>query len=757
MALLEETQVATKRAHKLELNWVLPALSAGLVNGILIVIFQSAYAALIFSGELSAHIASGIGFMLFGAFTMGTIVALTSSFPGTTTAPQDAPTAIFAVIAAAIAGSMAAAAGGGSVFLTVVAAIALTAVFTGILFLTLGSFKLGNLVRFIPYPVVGGFLAGTGWLLVKGAIGIMAGFKPAFSQASLLFQPEVLLKWLPGFIFALLLFGALRRFRHFLVMPAMILGAIALFYLLLFLSGASVSEAVGRGLLLPRFPGGIRWEPLTPASLAEVNWAVIFSHAGNLGTIALIALISLLLNASGLELIARREVDLNRELRASGLANLIAGLGGSSVGYMSLSLTALGHRLGSRSRLSSLTSAALCGITLLSGATISSYFPKPLLGGLLLYLGLSFLVEWVYQSWFRLPRLEYFLVILILLIIGLVGFLEGVALGVLIAVVLFVVKYSRINVVKHALSGASYQSNVDRGASYQRLLREKGEQLYILKLQGFIFFGTANNLLEQINRRVNNPGLPPLRFIVLDFRLVSGIDSSALNSFLKMKLLQETRGISLIFVHLSPQLYLRFERSRLIKDRDTGLRVFPDLDHGVEWCENQILAGERLSVSESIQNKHGVEFLESVMSVFMKTDKQEAFGVFKKSIDQYIESRKVGGGVHLIRQGNPPEGIFIIESGQVTAQLEPGEGKIIRLRSMGPGTVVGEMGVYLGVPASASVVTNRECVVLFLSLANLIRMEKSDPQTAAVFHKFIACILGERLANSNKTIRALMD
>jgi SulP family sulfate permease len=733
-----------------------PALSAGLVNGILIVIFQSAYAALIFSGELSDHVAQGIGIMLFGAFIMGVVMALSSSFPGTTTAPQDAPAAIFALTAAAIAGSMAA--NGENIFITVVAAIALTTIFTGGLFLALGGFRLGNLVRFIPYPVVGGFLAGTGWLLVKGAVGIMSGVPLRFANLSRLFQQDILLNWLPGFFFGLILYSVLRRFRHFLLMPGMILGGIGLFYLLLFFTNTSISEAGNLGLLLSQFPGGVSWQPLTPALLSEVNWPAIFARGGNLGTIAIIALISLLLNASGLELIARREVDLNRELRASGIANLLAGLGGSSAGYMSLSLTALGYRLGSRSRISSLTSAALCGLTLLSGATVASYFPKALLGGLLLYLGIVFLVEWVYKSWFRLPRSEYLLVMLILFIIGFVGFLQGVAIGVLIAVVLFVINYSRIDVVKHVLTGVTFQSNVHRAASYQRFLREKGEQLYICKLQGFIFFGTANNLLEQINRRFNHPGLPALRFVVLDFRLVSGIDSSAMNSFLKMKLLQENRGINLIFTHLTPKIQKRFKTGGLIKEDETAFKTFPDLDHGVEWCENEILQMDKISPATSAVSNGGVEFLESVINAFLKPHLGgESGDPAIARIHQYMERRTVDKGVYLIRQGNPPVGIYFIESGRVTARLATDDGKLVRLRTMGRGTVVGEMGVYLGLPATASVVTDRECTVLFLSFANLLRMEKADPKTAAAFHKFIACVLGERLANTNKTIQALMD
>jgi SulP family sulfate permease len=753
MFLPEGTQRITNRNN---LRPLLPTLSAGLVNGILIVIFQSAYAALIFSGKLSGHVAQGIGIMLFGAFIMGVVMALSSSFPGTTAAPQDAPAAIFALIAAAIAGGMAASAG--NTFITVVAAIALTTIFTGGLFLALGGFRLGNLVRFIPYPVVGGFLAGTGWLLLKGAVGIMSGVPLDFSNLSRLFQPDILLNWLPGFFFGLILYLVLRRFRHFLLMPGMIIGGIGLFYLLLFLTGTSVAEAGNRGLLLSQFPGGVGWHPLTPSLLSEVNWPAIFARGGNLSTIAIIALISLLLNASGLELIARREVDLNRELRAAGIANLLAGLGGSSVGYMSLSLTALGYRMGSRSRLSSLTSAALCGLTLLSGAAVAAYFPKPLLGGLLLYLGITFLMEWVYKSWFRLPRPEYLLVLLILVIIGFVGFLEGVAIGVLIAVVLFVINYSRIDVVKHVLTGVTFQSNVDREPSCQRFLREKGEQLYIYKLQGFIFFGTANNLLDQINKRVSDPGLPPLRLVVLDFRLVSGIDSSAMNSFLKMKLLQETREITLVFTHLSPHIRRQFKTGGLIKEHDTALKIFPDLDHGVEWCEDQILQNEQISGAIPPGQKQGMEFLESVITAFLKPHLPGETGdpVIAR-IHRYLERKKVAAGVYLIRQGNPPVGIYFIESGQFTARLTAEDGKTVRLRSMGPGTVVGEMGVYLGLPATASVVTDRECVVLFLSFANLLRMERADPETAAAFHKFIACVLGERLANNNKTIRALMD
>ncbi len=737
---------------------LLPGITAGLVNGILIIIFQSAYAALIFSGDLAGFVAKGMGLMLFGAFVMGMTVAISSSFYSTVTAPQDAPTAIMALIASNIAATMAAVASPDAIFFTVVSAIAITSVLTGLFLVLLGWFRLGNLIRFIPYPVVGGFLAGTGWILVKGALRIMGGVSPHFDNIPTLFKFGVFVKWAPGVIFAILLFWGMKKIRHFLVMPIFIFMAISLFYLALAITGASIADAGAQGWLLTRLSAGIEWEPVTLSAISKTNWAVILQQSGNLGTIAIISVISLLLNASGLELIARKEVDLNRELRSTGLANLLSGFGGSSVGYMSLSLTALAHRIGSRTRISGIVSSGLCGLTLLLGAGVAAFFPKPLLGGLLLYLGLTFLVEWLVNAWYRLPKAEYILVVLILLTIGTFGFLQGMLLGVLISVILFVVNYSRTEVVKYALSGKTTQSNVDRDAGAQKFLRDQGDQLLILRLQGYIFFGTANNVLDLVKQRMKSSHLPPLHYLMMDFSQVSGLDSSALNSFEKMKMLAHTKGITLVFSNLKPEVRSQFELGNVFdKEKNSEIEIFSDLDHGLEWIENSLLSQADASVLDQFANKSNTEFLEAVLNMAGTTEEQKEYNPWIAArLMRYLRHEVFEKNEYLIRQKNPTVGIYILESGEVTAQLEEKDGRIIRLRKMRAGTVIGEMSVFLGKPATASVVADQKCTVLHLSVENFKRMEQTDPQVAAAFHKFIARILGERLLNSNKTIQALM-
>lgn len=746
----------SKVFQEFHLKQLLPSFTAGILIGFLVIFIEISFATLIFSGELSGYVSEGIGFLLFGAFVIGIVVALTSSFPGMIALPQDSPVAILALMASAITVAMPATATPENVLVTIVAAIIITSLLTGMFFWALGTCKLGSLIRFIPYPVVGGFLAGTGCLLVKGAIGVMADISVSHSTVLALFQFSTMLKWLPGVLFGVLLLIILRRYNHFLIMPAMIVASIGLFYLVLGLTGTSLAQAGAQGWLLGPFPKGGLWQPSIFLSLHHANWSVIVKQLGSIGTILIISVMSLLLNVGGLELAVRRDIDLNSELRSAGLATFFAGLGGGPPGYHALSLSALGHKLGVQSRLAGVISALLCGITFFFGASLLSFFPKPVLGGLLFFLGFAFLTEWVYDARHTLPTTDYVLVLVILGIVGTIGFLQGVVVGISLAVILFVVNYSRIDVIKHLLSGTTYQSHVERAIPYQRILQKKGNQLFILKLQGFLFFGTAHNLLTQIRQRAITRDLPPLRFVVFDFDLVNGLDSSALHSFRKIKQLAETQKSVLVFTHLSPQIQRQFVAGKYIKQDDPMIRIFPDLDHGLEWCEDQMLMGDE--GTDASGQQAGESFLKSVFDDLMQfLEQQESFETIIAELMPYFERQDIDKDCYLIRQGDPPEALYFIESALVTVLFEHEDGKITRLRTLSFGTVVGELGFYLRQRASASVLVQEPGTIYRLSFNALHNMTENNPKIAATFHEFMAHLLGERLAKTNRTLQALLD
>jgi len=560
----------------------------GLIVSVIAVIISTAFATLIFSGELSDYIPAGINLMLFASIIIGGFAALTSSLPGLVAGLQDSAVAILAVMSTTIVQTMPSTATSPETFFTVVAAIALSTILTGVIFFGLGQFRLGNLIRFIPYPVIGGFLAGTGLLLVLGALSVMVEPFGDITDLPLLLKRDMLIHWLPGFIFGLLLLIVLNRFDHPLTMPAMLLGATVIFHVLLWIIPLSIPESS----LLVDTPdpaaGGVE-TPLIMLNLQQVQWPILLKQTGSGIAVAVVSVIALLLNATGIELATDRDIELNRELKVAGIANILAGLGGGMVGSHVLSDTTLVYRMGVRSRLVGLVLAGVCAFVLFTGDSVLVLFPKPVLGGLLLFLGLDFLVAWVYEAWFKLPLVDYSIVILILVVITLVGFLEGIGLGVVLAVILFVIEYSRINVVRHTLSGATYQSNFQHPRLYQQLLRRKGDWIYILELQGYIFFGTAYTLFKQLHRRINHAQLPAPRFVVLDFRRIIGFDTSAVFSFVRVKQLAIAQDIVLVFTHLSPKMQHQLEKEVFKPEDDAVWRIFPDLDRGVEWCETQTI------------------------------------------------------------------------------------------------------------------------------------------------------------------------
>jgi len=286
------------------------------------------------------------------------------------------------------------------------------------------------------------------------------------------------------------------------VAVSLILGAVLLFYLTLWLSGVSVEQATKMGLLFTPFPPGALWQPPPLGDLVLVDWGAIARLAGNIATLILISSITILLYSSGVEVTAGKEIDLNRELRACGVGNLAAAFSASPPGYTIITMSVLSSRLGANSRWVGLLMAVICAGVMFFGGPLIALFPKPVLGGVLVFLGLTFLVDWLYDGWRRLSHADYAIVVVILLVMSLLGLLPGLAVGIALAAGLFIVQYSQIPVVRHVYSGRNYHSRVQRSQPHAELLREEGRAMAILELQGYIFFGTANRVFEQIKGRL---------------------------------------------------------------------------------------------------------------------------------------------------------------------------------------------------------------------------------------------------------------
>ena len=718
---------------------IVPSIIAGVIGGIIKIVAAMAFSALIFTGTLAAYLPQGIGIVLFGFLLFAVISTFTASYPVNINTPQDIPIAIIALIATTVMATNGKDWDAETTFQFIFVTIALTSILVGIFFFILGTLKLGKLVRFIPYPVVGGFLAGTGWLIVKFAFIMTAGMGLSLDNVVSLFDQATLHKWFPGLIFGLIMLISSRYTKHYLLIPVLIAIGITSFYAIMFFYGFSYTDLESNGYLLGPFPEGGLFQGLPLKYLSDFKWSIFLEQLPAIGTMMILNSISVLFNYSGLEIIIKKDLDLDQELKTTGIGNIIAGLGGAPPGHLSLGGTLLSISIGSKSKLTNIVIALLCALTLFFGSEVLSFFPRIILGGLLFNLGLSFLVDWLYSTWSRVPKTDYTIILLIFLVIGTVGFLEGVITGLLMSVVLFVVSYSKVEIIKHELTGKTFHSNVERSESLKKIIDDSGDQTLILPLQGFIFFGSANRLLERIKLHLQSQNEKNLKYLVFDFKQVTGVDSSTINSFNKLRILAELDNFQVLFCNLTPEIISQFEAEGLFADSMDLFLKFDDLDHGMEWCEEQIISETTIGSNKQKEEIDEIKLFEEKFADLLI----------------YFESKDINQNTTFIEQGNDPEGLYFIKSGRVTVELLSSNNKI-RLKSMGTGTVVGEVSLYLKTQATASVISNTACKTYFLSHENFEKLNKEDPERAAELHTYIVKLLSDRLAKSNATIQALM-
>jgi sulfate permease, SulP family len=728
---------------KFDIKRAVPIVSLGVVMGVMVLTTVLSFAILVYStSELGAFASTGIGFLLFGGMIVQIILALMSSISGVVGGPQDSPIAIIGLVTVTLLAQMADSTLEAK-FITILTGMMLTTIISGGFFLVMGIFKLGRVVRFIPYPVVGGFIAGTGFLLVQGGFSVMMGMSPSFDNFSLFFTPQGLLRWLPSFIFGFILVLGARFYSHFLTLPILLITAIATFYGVAFFNNQTIESLRAGNWLLGPFPEGSLLKPIDFALFSQVNWDFLAEQSSNLAAVALISMVAMLLNSNAIELIAKKDVDLNGELVATGIANIAGGFLGTSVGYHYLGYTAIPARMNIHSRWVAIISASVTLFVLLFGAGTLSLLPTLISGGILFFLGIGFLVDWLYDAWFQLPRVDYLLIVIILTVVAGFGFLQGVGVGIAIAIILFVINYSQIDIVKDTLTGKTYQSKAERPYDHRQLIRLFGDRILILRLQGFVFFGTAQALLQKVQTRLKEKEKEPLRYLILDFHYINNVDSSAVFSFVRLKQLAEAENFNLILAGVNIDTKNKLVRAGLIQE-STVIHYIENLDLGMDWSETQLLMED---IGSTIIQPSSLA--KQLKKIFSST---EAVNQFMK----YLEKQEFEAGATLIQRNDLPDGMYFIDSGEFDTVLKTSTGKNIRLKNQGGGTMIGEIGLFLKQSRTATVIAKKSSVVYWLSNQNYERMMKDDPDLSFRLHQWIGRVLSVRLAENNHTIEALL-
>ena len=721
---------------------LLPNFTAAVLLAVMNITTAISIAALVFSGPLIASFGNGIGIFLIGSVLGGVLVAAGSGYKAVLAGPRSGQAPIVASMAAGIALTMQ-----GQpdevIGATVIAAILSATVFIGVVLFIIGKAKLGGMARYIPYPVMGGFFAGLGFLLFKGGIFVSLGSLVDPSDLSSFANWKVLLHLAPAVGFAVLYYIAESRIKHWMLMPSFLVATVLLFYLVIFLTGHTIDDASADGWLPTIETGGGGFFPaFTFAQLQTVEWAAILPQISAILVMTLMSIIMVLLDTSGIEIVLERDIDPNHELKAAAWGNVINGLLTGPLALQAAADTSFAYKFGADRFLWILIYGALITAAIFVGPAPIAYVPTLLLGGLLIYIGIDFLMTWVWYARKKLPATDFAVVCGILVVVAAYGILEGVAVGIVLAILLFVHSYSKLSVIKSSMTGSEHVSNVDRNREQSQYLDQHGEELHLMVLQGFLFFGTASRLIEDIRGLLIDTEREKIRYLVLDFKHVVAMDTSAVNSFAKLLQVCRKEDVTLVMTGCSPAIRDRFAAS-IAKgdDGESPLNLFESLDEGVAWCDDRILEG----FSSTDDMKDPIGLLSALLG-----DANAA-----KVVSSCFTRVSVRRGETLFKQGDPGDSLYLILQGTASIVLELPNQQTLHLRTMREGAILGEMALYTGAPRSASTVVIDDCDLYRLDSEAFRQMNKNHPTEAGLLHSFIVRLISERLARANKEIMAL--
>jgi SulP family sulfate permease len=719
---------------------VLKDVTAGLVASVVLIGNIVSFGALMFPGDLSAGIPVAIWAMLIGACVGGVWIALTTSLPPLTTV-IDSPTGAALILLSALTASGVRAAGGSpeAAIQSVMLVFTTATLLSGAVLYGLGACKWGSYFRFVPYPVVGGFLAATGCFLIAGAVRMTAG-PTALTLAGLASWTAADAAGLAGAVLVLAAMAASRLWvKAPFAMPAtliaMWLASVAALRTLQ-LSGA------GHAWYLPSLGTLSPWLPFQAVRTSHLDWPMLAHLAPELLAVTIIALISLVTKVSSIEVGRQAAGDLDQEFRGHGIASLIAAPLGGLISALGVSTSRLLEHAGSRSRMSGVASSLALGLVALAHVDLPGLVPVPIIAGLVLYLGYTFIVDALWKPFSQRAWLDLALSVAIMIVCIRYGYLVGVLAGVVCACLLFVVSYARLGVVRRHLTRARFSSHVDRSAEASAYLCTVGDAVQLYWLSGYIFFGSSEGLFGRI--RDDIAAAPPRRvaYVILDFSMVSGADSSAYVSLAKLRNYCNQRGTMIVYCSLSKANLDALERGGFIGGKSRH-RAFADLDAGLAWCEDKLLAEGKIEVDMDL----------SGFPSWLQRQLGESF----KSADliAYFDQRHLDGSTVLHRQGEPADTIDIVAAGRLAIDVATSSSESLRVRRIATFTLVGEMGFFRHSVRSATVSSEGPTDLFTLTRVNFERMRRERPDLANAFDDFIIRIISDRVDTAHREAAAL--
>lgn len=618
----------------------------------------------------------------------------------------------------------------------------------GALQLAFAASGVAHVIKFVPYPVVAGFMNGIALLLILSQLAPALGLEVGSPLSALAADPGAIRPASPVIALIVLatVFLAPRWVRGIPPLACGLIVGIALHHGIAAFAPSAVGPVVGALPQLDLGPGELPAIVGFARTSEAATWMQILLPAALL--LAAVASLDGLLAAVAADGVTRGHHDGRRVLAGQGVSNLLAAAFGA-VPIAANAHTRIGNYLaGGRTRMSVLFHALFMLAALLGLGPILEWVPISALAGIVFYIAWTLLDRWTRELARRLHAASGFraelalnLLIVVAVAVTLVAVNVMVAFGVGVAgaAVLLLVKLSG-SPVRRVLDGTMRMSLKIRAAEARALLQPLAAQIRILELEGEIFFGTADHLKAAVER------LPQgTRYAILDFRRVHEIDASGARMLDVVAQIAAQRDMRVLLSHLRPDdprgAYLHALGASAAIDPSHWFR---DLDRALEWAEDRLLERARF--------EDAPERAPQDMSLFEALEPAERAHVLEA-----LERHELRHGETVFLEGDPGDRLYLIARGAVSIKVKlDGESRARRLATFGSGVFFGEMAIVEGAPRSADAFAKGDRVVLYsLSAARFAGLVAAHPAIGLKIYQSLARELASRLRSTSGALRAL--
>jgi sulfate permease, SulP family len=612
----------------------------------------------------------------------------------------------------------------------------------GFIQLAVGALRLGDLAKFVPYPVTCGLLTGTGLVILRSQLGPLLGVPRGGNLLTEFHWGNLAV----GCVTCGVAFFAPRATKKYPAPVLALLMGTATYYLLEYLDledhlGPTIG-AIPAGLPRPDALLGMLGM-LGDGGLLE-RAAVVIPLAFGL---SIVASLGTLISCIAGDALSGERSNTSRELVSQGLGNLACGAFGGLAGAGSPSRTVANYNYGGRGRLSRVVAGVLALLTLVVAGPAVALLPRVVLAGLLVVLAIGLVDLWIVRTaWGLIRRTEadapvaltnVAIAVLVTALMLTIGVLEAVAAGLLLAQVYFVVRMGK-QIVRRTYNGAEVHSNVQRCAVEYGLLQKTGQRIVVVELEGSLFFGTADRVATEVELISSGETFA----VILDLRRTNELDLTGAKILGRCVKECQKRGAWLLLSYSPRSAVAQHLRIHGVLETVGESRCFGGVNDALAWAEDrlldQLLEADRYSTERALGSVDALSQLEPGDLEWLKSS---------------LVRREFAADELIFSQGAPGDRVLFITAGRVriTADLT-GERHDTNLATLCPGTLLGELAVVDGRPRSATAAADGQVVCFELEEQRLQELIQERPLVGSKIMAGICREIATRLRIANRAL-----